>query len=180
VRHQVPYPERAKAARAPHFQFVGIAVYSKDASESNITSEIATRLTSRTMVLGRLLSDRNFQLSGNPWARAHSRTVSTRFCCPQDRCLSLFPPRRRHKEGTYVGVNHRATLRIGRDRRHRRPEMPTAVEAGVPHVPLLRSLLRVTRARRYRQLLRQRAPVCTALHGNVTHPVVHHHHTEKE
>ena len=149
----MPYPERAKAARAQHFQFVGIAVYSKDASESNITGEMATRLTSRTMVLGRLLSDRNFQLSGNPWARAHSRTVSTRFCCPQARCLSLFPPQR-HKEGTYVGVNHRATLRIGRDRRHRRPEMPTAVEAGVPHVLLVRSLLRVTGARRYRQLLR--------------------------
>jgi hypothetical protein len=39
-------------------------------------------LTSRTMVLGRSLTDRNSQLSGKPWARAHSRTVSTRFCCP--------------------------------------------------------------------------------------------------
>jgi hypothetical protein len=32
-------------------------------------------------VPGRSLTDRNFQLSGKPCARAHSRTVSTRFCC---------------------------------------------------------------------------------------------------
>lgn len=63
----------------------------------SLTSQVkfTASLTSRTMVLGRSLTDRNFQLSGKPCARAHSRTVSTRFCCYRNsvKCLQ-----RREKE----------------------------------------------------------------------------------
>jgi hypothetical protein len=66
----------------------------------------------------------------------------------------------------YSRVNYRAPLRVGRDRRRGRPEMRTAVDAGVPHVPLARTLLID------RQLFWQRAPICAELYGNVTHSVV--------
>lgn len=66
-------------AREPHFRFVGFAVQECISLASQV--RVTARLTSRTIVLGRSLTDRNFQLSGKPCARAHSRTVSTRFCC---------------------------------------------------------------------------------------------------
>ena len=59
-----------------------LSCYMKARSETRITRRsLALNLTSRTMVLGRLLVDRNSQVSGKPCARAHSRTVRTRFCC---------------------------------------------------------------------------------------------------
>jgi hypothetical protein len=72
---------------------------------------------------------------------------------------------------TYSRVNYRGPLRTGRDRRHGRPEISTAVDAGVPHVPLARSPLLATIPVE-RQLFRQSSPICAALYGNITHSVV--------
>ena len=71
---------------------------------------------------------------------------------------------------THSSVNYRAPLCVGRDRRRGRPEMSTAVDAGIPHVPL--GLLLVAIPVADRQLFRQSSPICAGLYGNVTHPVV--------
>jgi hypothetical protein len=72
---------------------------------------------------------------------------------------------------TYSRVNYRASLRAGRDRRGGRPEMSTAVDARIPHVPLaVRSPLLA--AIFDRQLFWQSSPICARLYGNVTDTVV--------
>ncbi len=70
---------------------------------------------------------------------------------------------------THSGVNHSAPLRTGRHLGRRRPEMSTAVYAGVSYVPLApRSPLLIID----RQLFRQRSPVRPGFYGNITHSVV--------
>ena len=73
---------------------------------------------------------------------------------------------------TYSWVNYRAPLRVGRDHRRSRPEMPTAVDARVPHVPIARTPLLLATLPADRQLFWQRPPICIELYSNVTHSVV--------
>lgn len=68
---------------------------------------------------------------------------------------------------THSGVNHRAPLRIGRHHRRRRPEISTAVDAGVSHVL---SVLLLTGPLDL-QLFWQSPPVCAALYVNVAYSV---------
>lgn len=78
---------------------------------------------------------------------------------------------RNKEEMTYGRVDYRAPLRVRRDRRRGRPEMPTAVDTGVPHVPLLARGPLLATIPVDRQLFWQRSPICAALYGNVTHSV---------